>query len=137
MGIPFRGRFQPVLVDLDLDRVGLRAAVIGPDLLLDEAHAIERAGRQTIAAEGQLLGIGETAADAFDHAGLAADVVGRAQMAWRIGAPHGHGIAGLEARTHASCSGRWPASAMRRPNSSVVRTPRATRARAIDAIQRS
>src|SRR5215510_14363147 len=131
------GRFQPMLVDLDVDRIGVRAAVVGPDLVLNEAHAIERLRRQTVASEGQLLWIGETAADALHDAGFPADIVGRAQMAGRIGTPHGDGIAGLEARTHATSSGRWPTSAMRRPSSSVVMTPRATRPRATDAIQRS
>jgi hypothetical protein len=67
-----------MFVDLDVDRIGIGAAVIGPNLALDEAHAIERLRRQAVAAEGQLLGVWEAAADAFDYAGLAADVVGRA-----------------------------------------------------------
>src|SRR4030095_9270367 len=134
MGFLSGGRLQPMFVDLDVDRIAIGAAVIGPNLALDEAHAIERLRRQAVAAEGQLLGVWEAAADAFDYAGLAADVVGRAQMARRIGAPHRHGIAGLEARAHAPSSDCWLTAAMRRPSSSVVMTPRATGAGGIDGI---
>jgi hypothetical protein len=56
-------------------------------------------------------------------------------MAGRICTPHRHGIAGLEAGAHVDSWVRLLMSAMRRPNSSVVMTPRSTSARVIEAIQ--
>src|SRR5882724_5738913 len=132
-----RCRFQPVLVDLDIDGIAGSAGIVGPYLALNEADAIERKRRQAVAAIGQLLGIRKVAAQALHHARFAADKVRRAQMAGWIGAPHRHGIAGLEARAHADSLARRLTSVMRRPSSSVVITPRSTRARAIEAIQRS
>src|SRR5512138_856417 len=87
-----------MLKDLDLDHVGGRALVVGPDFLLPEAHPIERHRRQAAAHLRELLRVRETAAQALDHAGVAADVERRADVAERRGVTHLDSIARLEAR---------------------------------------
>src|SRR5579883_1802519 len=89
-----------MLIDLDLDRVLRRAAIIGPEVALAEAHAVKRLARQAGTVVGELLGIGEGAADALDLAHLPADVPGRADMAGRRGAAHPDARARREARRH-------------------------------------
>src|SRR5689334_23247925 len=80
-----RRRLQPVLVDLDLDRVGIATAIVRPDVALAEADAVERLGRQARTVVGQLLGVGEGAAEPLDHPGMAADVPGRPYVPRRRG----------------------------------------------------
>src|SRR5271166_4941398 len=82
------GRLQPVLIDLDVDRVVRRAGIVGPDVALAKAHAVERLRRQARPVIGQLLGIGEGSAKPFDDAAAATDVPGGAQMARHVGASH-------------------------------------------------
>src|SRR5512147_874480 len=138
-GAPRSGRLQPMLVDLDVDRVVRRSSVIGPDRALCKAHTVEWERRQAIAAESKLLGVGEAATQPLDATALAADVEGCADMAGRKGAPHTHRIAGLELCRHAGLTRfrRAVASAMRRPSSSVVITPRACGASAPSVRARS
>src|SRR5215470_4408845 len=136
MDKPPSGRVEPMFVDLDVDGVAGVAAIAGPYLGLSEAHAIEGLGRQAVAPVGQFLGVRKGAAQPFDHAGLAADVVGRANVPGRISTAHRDAVARPEARAHAALP-RAAAAAIRRPSSSVVMTPRATRARVTEAIQRS
>src|SRR6185437_11109959 len=131
-----------MLIDLDLDGVLGRPAIIGPQLALAEAHAVERLLRRARTIVGELLGIGEGAAQALDLAGLAADVPGRAQMARRRHAAHRDPRARREARLMRSGLGhgascRASTSAILRPSSSAVNTPRCSSVLAIDEIQRS
>src|SRR5688572_2629019 len=117
-----------MLEDLDLQHIGVAAAVIGPHVLLAEAHAVQRLRRQPVAHLRQLLRVGEAAAQALDGAGVAADVERRADMPERRGRPyfhpfpylkarrHGRGILGHELRLHTS--------SILRPSSSVVMMPR-------------
>src|SRR5260221_14767937 len=77
-----------MLIDLDLEGVRPRPAIVRPQLALAEAHAVERLPRQAGAGVGELLGVGEGAAQPLDFARLGADVPGRAQMAGRRGAGH-------------------------------------------------
>src|SRR2546421_12884466 len=71
---------QPMLEDFNFNDIGIRPAIVGPDFLLLEAHAIERLRRQAVAHLRQLLGIGKVAAEALDLADMAADVERRADM---------------------------------------------------------
>src|SRR2546430_2055339 len=89
---------QPVLVNLDLDDISIRPAIVGPDVFLLETHPIERLRRQAVAHLRELLGIRECAAQPLDLAHLAADVVRRADMAERRGLSHAHAVARLVAR---------------------------------------
>src|SRR5688572_2514575 len=89
-------RLQPVFVDLHLDDVVIGAVVAGPDVLLGEAHAVEHLRRLAVESVGELFRVGEGAADALDHALLAANVVGRASMARRERALHAHLVADRE-----------------------------------------
>src|SRR5882762_517649 len=121
---------QPMLVDLDLDHVAIRTAIVGPNLFLPEAHAIERLRRQPIAHLRELLRIRERAAQALDLADLAADVVRRADMAERRGVSHAHPVTGLVTRSDGWIAGlhahrtRRSTSSILRPSSSVVMMPR-------------
>src|SRR6185437_6423062 len=130
-----------MLIDLDLDGVLRRPAIVGPQLALAEAHAVERLLRRARTIVGELLGIGEGAAQPLDLAGLAADVPGRAQMAGRRHAAYRDPRARREARLMrglghgASC--RASTSAILRPSSSAVNAPRCSSVLAIDEIQRS
>src|SRR6185312_213673 len=132
------GRLQPMLIDLDLDRVLSRAGIVGPELALAEADAVERLRRQARAAVGELLRIGEGAAQPLDLAGAAADVPGRADMTGRIGATHAHAGTRLKARRRAHAPpSRASISLILRPSSSVVTRPRCSRVLAMAEIQRS
>src|SRR5258708_2987035 len=120
-----------------------RPAIVRPQLAVAEAHAVERLPRQAGAVVGELLGIGEGAAQPLDFAGLAADVPGRAQMAGRRGAAHRDprtrreaGRQRLRRLAHgAAC--RASISAILRPSSSAVKPPRCSSLLATAEIQRS
>src|SRR5438094_958591 len=71
---PASGRLQPMLIDLDVDRVLRRPRIIGPDIALAEAHAVERLRRQARSVVGELLGIGEGPAQTLDDSAAAADL---------------------------------------------------------------
>src|SRR5690348_6831938 len=136
--LPLSRWLEPMLINLDLDRVAGRALVIGPELALAKAHAIKRLRRRARPVVGELFGIGESAAEPLDLASLTADVPGRADMARRIGAAHGDARAGCKARRHAhSAPWRAATSAILRPSSSLVTTPRWRSVLAIDVTQRS
>src|SRR5262249_13794202 len=138
IALSLSGWLEPMLIDLDLDRVGGCAAIIGPELALAEAHAIKRLRRRSRPVVGELFRIGKSAADALDLAGLAADVPGRADVARRIGAAHGDARAGGKARRRAhSAPWRAATSAILRPSSSLVTTPRCKSVLAIEVTQRS
>lgn len=125
-----------MLVDFDVDRVATPAAIIGPDLGLVEADAIQRFGDRRDAV-GQVLGIVEIAAHALDPPGLAADVERRADMAAaRIGDQDADGVAGLEA-PHRPVPPAPACAAMRASISARVKMPFSTSRLAIEAIQRS
>src|SRR5688572_26189754 len=116
-----------MLEDLDLQHVGVAAAVIRPHVLLAEAHAVQRLRRQAVAHLGELLGVGEAAAQALDGAGVAANVERRADVAQRRGLAHAHALAHLEAGRHGLIVGhelRLHTSSILRPSSSVVMMPR-------------
>src|ERR1051325_8968659 len=123
---------QPMLIDLDLDHVGVGAAIAGPHVLLLEAHAIKRLRRQATAHLGELLGIGEAAAKALDLADVSTDIERRADMPKRRALAHAHPLARLEARRDGRMLGRElrlhrprrSTSSILRPSSSVVMTPR-------------
>ena len=83
---------------LHFQRILRVAPVAGPDLLLQEAHAVKWLLRFAAAHLGQFLGIAECAAQPLHHAAVAADVVWRADMAERIDLPHPHAVAGTERR---------------------------------------
>src|SRR5258706_3917300 len=90
-------RVEPMLVDLDLDEVVVRALVVRPYLSHREANSIEHALGFATEAIGELFRIGESTADALDSAGLATDVPGRAPMAGWIAGLYPHAVAGAEA----------------------------------------
>src|SRR5262245_62168782 len=92
--------FEPVLVELDIDRVACRAGVVGPHMLLVEAYAVQHLLGLAAAAVCQLLGIAELAADAFDDPPLAADIERRAQVAGRVAALDRDLVAGAEPGGH-------------------------------------
>src|SRR5690242_18133854 len=136
--LPLSRWLEPMLIDLDLDRVAWGTLIVGPEFALAEAHAIKRLWRRPRPVVGELFGIGESTAEALDLAGLAADVPGRADMAGRIGAAHRDARARLKARSDAHApSSRAATSAILRPSSSVVTTPRCKRVFAIEVTQRS
>src|SRR5690242_17472926 len=113
------GRLQPMLIDLDIHGVGGGPGVVGPDVGLPEAYAVERLLRQAAAAVGQLLRVREVAQVALDHARLAADVVRRPEVAGRVGPPHAHRAAGGTGRAHDVSTSRASTSANFRPSSSA------------------
>src|SRR5438105_9001409 len=121
-----------MLVNLDLNYVCVCSAIVGPNVLLLEAHAIERLRRQPVAHLRELLGVREGAAQPLDLADLAADVVRRADMAERRGLSHAHAVARLVARRDGGIVGRElgahrtrrSTSSILRPSSSVVMMPR-------------
>src|SRR3954462_12211503 len=82
-----------MLVDLDFDHVVAAAAVTGPDVVLPEAHPVERNGGEPVAHLRELLPIREAAAHALDLAGAAADVVRRADVSGRVRLAHAHALA--------------------------------------------
>src|SRR5207302_3351025 len=90
-------RLQPMLINLDLDYVGRIAAVVGPHLFLHETHPVKRLRGQAVAHLRELFRIRKAAAHALDHACVAANVIGRAYMAQRIGLHDPHRIARAEA----------------------------------------
>src|SRR5882672_2777662 len=123
---------QPVLIDLDLHHVRIGTAIVGPYVLLLEAHAIERLRRQAVAHLRQLFRIGKGAAQPLDLADMPANVERRADMAERRGLAHSdllshrklgrHGrVLRRELRLHRL---RFSTSCILRPSSSVVMTPR-------------
>src|SRR5690348_4960847 len=59
-------------------------------ILLTEADPVEPLLRQAIEAVPQLLGVGELATNAFDHAFFAADIVRSSPMSGRIHARYVH-----------------------------------------------
>src|SRR5476651_2272323 len=89
-----------MLIELDVERVAGRADIVGPQLLLHEAHAVEHLLGLAAAAIGEFLGIPELATDPLHRARLAADVIGCADMAGRIAAPDAHGRANGKTRGH-------------------------------------
>src|SRR5438093_13654908 len=105
------GGFEPVLVDFDVHGVGVAAGVVGPDLALEEADAVQRLGRLAAAAVGQLFGVAERAQQALDDADLAADVERRPDVAGRMGRPHAHPVADAEAGVHGVWASRASTSA--------------------------
>src|SRR5205085_12221992 len=123
---------QPVLIDLDLHDIRVRAAIVGPDILLPEAHAIERLRREAAAHLRELLGIRKSAAEPLDLTHLPADIERRADVPERRRLAHAHALAFLEARRHGRMLGgklrlhrlRRSTSSILRPSSSVVMTPR-------------
>src|SRR5437879_1454807 len=123
---------QPVLKDFDLHYVGLRAAIVGPDFLLLEAHAVERLRRQPIAHLRQLLRIREAAAQALDLADVAADIERGADVPERRGLAYANPLSRLEPGRYRRVIGgelrlhrlRFSTSCILRPSSSVVITPR-------------
>src|SRR5262249_61245202 len=133
---------EPMLKNLDIDGVSGGPAIVGPDLALPEAHAVERLARRARPVVGEFLGIAVGAAEPLDHAGAAADVPGRADVAGRVGEAHAHAIAGPEARrgrlrrAHDDPARAFTASILR-PSSSVPITPRSSSTLVIAAIQRS
>src|SRR5688572_1152500 len=100
-----------MLVDLDFEHIRRAAAVVGPYILLAEAHAVKRLRRQAVAHLRKLLRVRKRAAVALDDAGLAADVIGRAHVAERIGLDHAHALPRPELRLRHAL--RPPASAAR------------------------
>ena len=113
---------EPMLEDLELQQVLGAALVVGPDVGLADAHAVERALGQAVEAVGELLGIGELAAQPLDHAGAAARIDRHAAMAGRVRGDDAHRVARAEARGH-----RLPSiSAMRRSISARVISPFST-----------
>src|SRR6266446_4244761 len=90
------GRLQPVLEDFDIDSIAGIARVRGPDLTLEKTHAVQRLFRQARAGVSQFLGIAICTAQALDHAALAADVIGGAHVADRIGGPHRDTVTAVE-----------------------------------------
>ena len=56
-----------MLVDLDFDDIVCAAAVMRPDVALQEPHPVERLRRQTVAHLRQLLRVGECAAEPLEH----------------------------------------------------------------------
>src|SRR5437899_1290424 len=119
---------QPMLINLDLDHIGVRPAIVGPDVLLHEAHAIERLRRQAAAHLRQFLRVRESAAQALDLADVPADVVRRADMPERRGFSDAYAVARLEPRRDAgelrAHRTRRSTSSILRPSSSVVMMPR-------------
>src|SRR5262249_61227184 len=89
---------EPMLKNLDIDGVSGGPAIVGPDLALPEAHAVERLARRARPVVGEFLGIAVGGAEPLDHAGAAADVPGRADVAGLVGGAHRPPIAGPEAR---------------------------------------
>src|SRR6185436_11641374 len=111
-----------------VDRVVGRAAIARPDILLGKAHAVEHLLGLSRTPIGQFLRIAELAADPLDDAGLAADVIGRPDMARRIAAPDIDPRADGEARSHGlptfGPSGRFSMSASLLRSSSMLIVPR-------------
>src|SRR5580704_18428753 len=130
-----------MLVEFDVERIGGRAGIAGPEFFLGEAHAIEHLLGLASAAVGQFLGIAELSTNPLDHARLAADVVGRADMPRRIAFADMHRGADVEARRHGlpalGPSGRFSMSASLARTSSMLIVPRWIRACEIELIQRS
>src|SRR5262249_44247955 len=73
-------RRQPVLVNVHVHGVVVAALVVGPDVLLAETNPVELLLRIAVEAVAQLFRIVELAADALDHALLAADIKRRPPM---------------------------------------------------------
>src|SRR5258708_27859864 len=117
-----------MFVEFDVDRVARRTGIFRPHVLLHEAHTVEHLLGLAGPAIGQFLGVPELAADALDRARLAADVVGRADMARRITAPDIHVRTDGEARRHGlptfGPSGRFSMSANLVRSSSMLIVPR-------------
>ena len=117
-----------MLVELDVGGVAGRAVIVGPERGLRKAHPVEGLPGPAVAPEGQLLGIAEGTADALHVADGAACVTGGADVAGREGPAHRDAVADGEARGHQPPpSPRFSTSAMRRPSSSEVMTPVASR----------
>src|SRR5262245_42475969 len=133
MGI-LSGGFQPVLEDLDIDGVRRGPGVVGPDVLLLKADPVQPLRRQAVAAVGALLGVGEGAQHALDHAALAADVMRRTDVTRRVERLDADPLAGPERGAHDGFSARAATSASFFPNSSAVTTPRRSNALLIDVI---
>ena len=85
-----------MLVNVEVERICLAARVIGPQILLPEAHLIQRLRGQTIAADGERLRIGKRTEAPRHHAFLPPHIDGRADVAGRIVIAHAHGLAGAE-----------------------------------------
>src|SRR5262249_44757971 len=95
-----------MLEDFHFDDVAVRAAVGGPDLLLRESHAIQHLPGLAVEAVGELFRIGESPADALDHAGFATDVIRRAPVPRWKPALDEHAIADVVAMSRRGRVGR-------------------------------
>jgi hypothetical protein len=69
-----------MLIYLKYQLVAFGTIVIGPQILLVEAHAIKRDAAEADPTVAALLGILEGAATAFDRTGLLADIERRADV---------------------------------------------------------
>src|SRR5919197_6295396 len=87
-----------MLKDLDLDDVGVTAAIIRPHFFLLEAHAIKRQSGKPVAHLRKLLRIWKRAAQPLDHTGLSADIKGRADVSERRDLSHAYALADAKAR---------------------------------------
>src|SRR5277367_2794476 len=67
--------FEPMFVQLDVERVAGGSAVLAPQLPLGKTDAVERYSRSVAAAQCELFGIQKGAADPFDRAALTENVV--------------------------------------------------------------
>ena len=90
------GGLQPMLVDVGLQVVAGWPAVVVPQRGLLEAHLVEHAPGQAGLVVGELLGIAEGALHGGHHAGLAAQVPGRAAMPERRPLGDAHRLARRE-----------------------------------------
>src|SRR5690349_23432214 len=101
-----------MFVDFHLEEVAVRPLVTLPNFMLIELHPVKHALGLAFEAVGELLRVGETAADALDLSFLAADVGGRTPVARRVGVLHAHAVADVEAPL-----GRWRIRARGHPTS--------------------
>lgn len=127
-----------MLVDLDVQGVGRGAGIVRPDIALREADPVEHRGRQSGAVKRQLFGIRVRPEDGDHRAGMATDVGRRADVTRRPGHAHLDALADRERHDELSeRASRVATSAMRRPSSSLLTTPRSIISRVMAAIQRS
>ena len=82
-----------MLEDLDFERVAGGLGIIGPDVGLLEVDPVERLGRVAVTAVSQQFRLAEGAADALDHARLAARIKRRAVVSVLVAIGDAHAVA--------------------------------------------
>src|SRR5207248_1748223 len=129
--------FQPVLVQVHVQSVGLRLRVaVLPQVSLMKTDHIQRPAWQSVPAVGQLLGVAEVTMDTLDPARLAANVGWSSDMTTLVQPQHPNAVSRRKHQIQETphvCS----SSASLRSISSRERMPFSASSCSVPTIQRS